>query len=207
MGGFGVKLRKYSPNPCLEVVTMEMEGWTLIALIAVVVLIGAALTWVVLEGQRRKRLRARFGSEYDNTVRRSGGRLRAESELEAREKRVKEYEIRPLAPETRARFAEEWRLIQGRFVDRPSLAVAEADTLVTEVMHTRGYPMSNFEQRAADISVDHPHVVEHYRAARTIAVRSERGNATTEELRQAMVHYRTLFEDLLETPVTPHAET
>ena len=186
---------------------MELEGWTLIAIIAAIVVLGAALTWVVLEGQRRKRLRARFGSEYDHTVQRSGGRLRAESELEAREKRVKQYEIRPLAPETRTRFAEEWRLIQSRFVDKPTLAVAEADALVTEVMHARGYPMSDFEQRAADISVDHPHVVEHYRAARDIALRSERGDATTEELRQAMVHYRTLFEDLLEAPVTPHAET
>ena len=119
--------------------------------------------------------------------------------MAAREKRVRSLDIRPLPPEEQARFVEAWKKAQTRFVDEPSQAAADADILVKDLMQTRGYPVGDFEQRAADISVDHPDVVSNYRAAREIALRNKAGKATTEDIRQAMVHYRSLFEELLET--------
>jgi hypothetical protein len=147
--------------------------------------------------RKREALRGRFGPEYDRTVRDSDSRRAAESELQARERRREELDIRSLAPVARARYADEWGAVQAKFVDDPNTAVLDANGLVLRVMGDRGYPMEDFEQRAADISVDHPDVVENYRAAYRIAVLDRDGQAGTEDLRQAMVHYRSLFEELL----------
>src|SRR5580658_3426891 len=172
--------------------------WIIVATILVVALLAVA-AW--LFSQRKKqsaRLRRRFGPEYDRTVGELGGRTKAESELKAREERVEHLAITPLAPADAARFSEAWNALQSRFVDNPTGVVLQADHLVRELMLARGYPMSDFERRAADISVDHPSVVSTYRAAQAIAARDARGEADTEELRKAVVHYRTLFEELLE---------
>lgn len=175
--------------------------WLIIA-IAVIAVVGA---WLVVRTRRSGRLRARFGSEYDRTVRAEGDRRKAEAALEARAVRVESLHIRPLAPDDALRFDEAWRRIQARFVDDPHGASSEADRLVGEVMAARGYPLGDFEQRVADISVDHPDVVMNYRAAREIAMLHERGEASTEELRQGMVHFRALFRDLLDAPDTGRA--
>jgi hypothetical protein len=164
----------------------------------VVVVIVAALVWYTTQQRRRQELRERFGPEYDHAVQQYGEPRRAEEALSARTERVAALHIHQLPSDQSARYAEAWRGVQSRFVDDPERAIAEADRLCTEVMQARGYPMGDFEQRAADISVDHPRVVENYRAAHVIAERAERGEAATEDLRQAMVHYRTLFEDLIE---------
>lgn len=175
------------------------------AVIVIVVLVAAAVIAIVgVSAYRRRqsaRLRTRFGGEYDRTVQELGNQTRAEAELKQREARVAKFTIRPLTEEQAARFSQAWGRVQGRFVDNPRDAVIEADKLVTELMTARGYPMSDFERRASDISVDHPGVVESYRSARVIAARNARGEADTEELRKAIVHYRTLFADLLEVPV------
>jgi hypothetical protein len=171
-------------------------GWVLIAIGAVAVL--AALAWNAVATRRRKRLQERFGSEYDHTVADAPSRREAESELSEREKRREELEIRPLEPEARDRYAEQWRGAQERFVDDPAEAVGEADRLIQQVMRERGYPVDDFEQRAADLSVDHPEVISNYRAGHGISIANERGKASTEDLRTAMVHYRELFTELLE---------
>jgi hypothetical protein len=169
-------------------------------LILVILIVVIALAILILIGRRRSAaLRHKYGSEYRRAVGEFGDERKAEAELEAREKRVRSLKIRALTPEEQARFADSWKKAQARFVDEPSQAAADADILVKEVMQTRGYPIGDFEQRAADISVDHPNVVSNYRAARDIAVRNNAGEATTEDIRQAMVHYRSLFEELLET--------
>lgn len=168
--------------------------WLLIALI----LIGA-VAWFALTRRRSQQLRQRFGPEYDRTIRTEGNVRKAEAALEARAKRVEALHIRPLDPSAATRFDAAWRAVQARFVDDPRGAVTEADRLVGEVMTERGYPVGDFEQRVADVSVDHPDVVVNYRAAREIAALHADGKATTEDLRQAMVHYRALFRDLLET--------
>ena len=168
--------------------------WVLIAII----LIGA-IVWITLSRVRSQRLRQRFGSEYERTIRTEGNVRKAEAALEARAKRVARLHIRPLDSTDAQRFDAAWRAVQARFVDDPRGAVTEADRLVGEVMAARGYPVGDFEQRVADVSVDHPDVVMNYRAAREIALQHAEGRATTEDLRQAMVHYRALFRDLLET--------
>jgi hypothetical protein len=168
----------------------------------ILILVGAALVLVLLVAglarRRSGRLRGKFGPEYDRTVERSGGRRAAEAELEGREAKRQRLRIERLTPEARERYLREWGELQQGFVDQPSRSLLDADRVVTEVMRERGYPMDDFEQRAADISVDHPQVVEHYRAAHRIYAADERGDATTEELRQAVVHYRALFEELVE---------
>ncbi len=174
--------------------------WVLIA----VVLIGA-VAWITLSRVRSQRLRERFGPEYERTVRTEGTVRKAEAELDARARRVKSLHIRPLSPSDATRFDTAWRAVQARFVDDPQGAVTEADRLVGEAMTARGYPVGEFEQQVADISVDHPDVVVNYRAAREIAQQHAQGRASTEDLRQAMVHYRALFRDLLETK-TEHVE-
>jgi FtsZ-interacting cell division protein ZipA len=166
----------------------------IIAFIAIVV-----IAVVSSRRTRTARLQRRFGPEYERTLRSSGDRTNAERELAAREARVKRFHIEELPAGARNRYMEEWRTVQTRFVDEPQTAVGEADRLVENVMRDRGYPIEEFEQRAADLSPDHPAVVQNYRAAHAIASRSERGEVTTEDLRQAMVHYRTLFTDLLGT--------
>ena len=173
-------------------------------LISVIVLIGIAVLAVAaiiyLQKRRSEGLRSRFGPEYDRTMRESKDRSHAEAALEARKKRVERLNIRPLTPADTARFTESWHMVQTRFVDDPKGAIAEADQLLGDVMSTRGYPVTDFNQRTADISVDHPRVVENYRAAHEIALRHAQGQASTEDLRQAMIHYRTLFMDLVGEP-------
>jgi len=180
---------------------METWMWVVIAVAAVVVIAAVAL-WL-WDNQRRKkrseRLQREFGQEYDRTVDRSGGRKSAEAELMDRQQRVQNMDIRPLSEAELRRFADRWHSTQADFVDEPGGAVAQADRLVGEVMQARGYPVGDFEQRAADVSVDHPEVVQNYRAAHALAVRHQRAQASTEDLRQAMMHYRALFTDLLET--------
>jgi hypothetical protein len=172
---------------------------TAILLLVLIIIVVAVGVLIFLGRRRSAALRQKFGSEYRHAVGEFGDERKAEAELAAREKRVRSLQIRALTPEEQARFAEAWKKAQARFVDEPSQAAADADILVKEVMQTRGYPMGDFEQRAADISVDHPEVVSNYRAARDIALRNNAGKATTEDIRQAMVHYRSLFEELLET--------
>jgi hypothetical protein len=164
--------------------------------VAIVVIVGAA--WWLFQTRRRAHLRRRFGPEYDRALHDMGDVGRAEAALAAREKRVARLPIRALAPEEAAHFIEVWHHVQALFVDDPRGAIGEAHSLVSEVMTARGYPVVDFDQRMADISVDHPVVVEHFRAARAIVQRHESGHATTEDLRRAFVHYRTLFDDLLE---------
>jgi hypothetical protein len=174
-----------------------MTTETMIVVAVVVVLALAALAWVYTTRQRRERLRTRFGPEYERTVHDVGSEQKAEAVLDERANRVAKYHIRDLKHEERNRFSESWRRVQAKFVDDPAAAVTEADMLVTEVMSARGYPMADFDRRAEDLTVDHAHVVDHYRNARDIAVRHARGAASTEDLRQALVHYRELFADLL----------
>jgi cell division protein FtsL len=171
-------------------------NWIILLGILAVVLLAVAIGYISQRQRQSKRLRQRFGAEYDRAVT-EFGRNKAEAELKAREKRVEKLTIIPLAPADAARFTQAWTALQGRFIDNPKGVVVEADHLVRELMLKRGYPMGDFEMRAADISVDHPAVVENYRAAQAIAVRDERGEADTEELRRAVVHYRTLFDELL----------
>jgi hypothetical protein len=171
-------------------------NWIILLGILAVVLLAVAIGFIAQRQRQSKRLRQRFGAEYDRAVT-EFGRNKAEAELKAREKRVEKLTIIPLAPADAARFTQAWTALQGRFIDNPKGVVVEADHLVRELMLKRGYPMGDFEMRAADISVDHPAVVENYRAAQAIAVRDERGEADTEELRKAVVHYRTLFDELL----------
>lgn len=175
---------------------MQPWVWIIVALVLVAVV---ALAYWYTQQQKTRQLRQRFGSEYDHSVEKMGGERRAQEELQARTERVEHLQLRLLSPEDRQRFDDSWQSVQAMFVDDPARATHDADALVTEVMRMRGYPTSDFEQRAADISVEHPAVVEHYRAAYAIARRSERGEGTTEDLRQALVHYRALFQDLLET--------
>jgi hypothetical protein len=166
--------------------------------VVLVVAVIAAIAWFFIKHKQSQRLQRRFGPEYGRAVDELGGRGKAELELKERENRVARLNITPLAPPEAARFTQAWSALQGRFIDNPKGVVAEADHLVRDLMVKRGYPMGDFERRAADISVDHPGVVATYRAAQVIAARDARGEADTEELRKAVVHYRTLFDDLLE---------
>jgi len=175
---------------------MPLWAIALITILAIAVI--GELCFILVRKRRSEHLRDRFGPEYDRVIQEHGSQRRAESVLETRERRVERLHIRPLTQKDRDHFAQAWQADQARFVDDPKAAVTEADLLVTEVMKARGYPVSDFEQRVADISVDHPHVAENYRAAAEIALRHRHGEATTEDLRQAMVYYRKLFDDLLE---------
>ncbi len=174
---------------------MPIWAWILIA---AAIVLGAVLAFAALTKRRTTRLRERFGTEYDRVVEQRGGRRQAEADLQEREERREQLEIRPLAPEAQERYLESWRRLQTDFVDDPAAAVSSADQLVSSVMRERGYPMDDFEQRAEDISVDHPDVVERYRSAHGIAIKNDEGEATTEDLRQGLKHYRALFEDLVE---------
>lgn len=177
----------------------------IVLVIALVAAIGAAV-WLYMRSQRTEQLQSRFGPEYDRAVSEHRDQRQAERELEQRAERVDHLNIRPLTTAERDRYADLWRSVQARFVDDPAGATDEADQLVGEVMATRGYPVGDFEQRAADISVHHPRVVEHYRAAHELAVRNGRGDADTEQQRQALVHFRSLFEELLETSAPARTE-
>jgi hypothetical protein len=177
-----------------------MPTWIWIA-IALVVAVIAVLALVAVASMMRKkrsdRLKGRFGPEYERAVDTAGGQRAAEKELLARERKHNKLDINELTPESRVRYVEAWRATQAGFVDSPSNSVSEADRLVTEVLRERGYPIDDFEQRAADISVDHPKVVEHYRAAHVLHQAQEKGDIGTEAQREALVHYRALFEQLL----------
>jgi hypothetical protein len=184
----------------------HMNGIPINTVILVAVLLAVALGvvgWLVTQRQRSLKLQEHFGPEYGRAVSELGSRKKAEAELRQREARVSKLTILPLTPADAARFAHAWRALQGRFIDNPKGVVAEADNLVRELMQKRGYPMADFEHRAADISVDHPDVVATYRAAQAIATRDLRGEADTEELRKAVVHYRTLFDELFEVTPAP----
>jgi len=163
--------------------------------IAVIVVIGIAF-WAVARRSQSEQLRDHFGSEYDRTVKEAGSRTAAEENLIARAEEAKTFNIRPLTTTERDRYTSDWEKIEAHFVDRPTTAVIEADELVELVMRTRGYPMGDFEKDADLLSVKHPRVVEHYRAGHAIIDSHGRGTASTEDLRQAMLHYRALFEDL-----------
>jgi hypothetical protein len=174
-----------------------MHGSTIAAIVIAAIII-ALVIWAAVYA-RSRRLRGRFGPEYERTVEQRG-RWRAETELATRERRVQRLRLRPLTPVEHDRFATAWQDVQTRFVDNPAGAVTDADVLLGELMKTRGYPTwdSDFEQRAADLSVDHAQFVQNYRAAGAIARSHRMGRATTEDLRKAMVYYRALFDDLLE---------
>jgi hypothetical protein len=171
------------------------------AILAVVLVVfGGILVWF-LQKRHTKRLSTQFGeSEYSRAVTEGGGRRGAEARLDRRSERVQSFHLRPLASADRARFVATWTKVQAHFIDGPASAVTEADQLLGDVMSTRGYPVTDFEQRADDISVDHPQVTMNYRAAHDIAGRQIRGQATTEDLRQALIHYRALFEDMVGEP-------
>lgn len=177
---------------------MSTEATIVIVVVALAAVALAA--WALMRKQRSEHLQRRFGPEYQRAIEEHGDQQRAESALQKREKRLERLHIRPLERSDRERFANTWRAVQARFVDDPSGALAQADRLVIEVMEARGYPVAatDLRQRAEDISVDHPHLVENYRAAAEIARPAEPGKVTTEDRRRAMVHYRALFDDLLE---------
>jgi hypothetical protein len=184
--------------------TSTTERASLIA-VAVVLLVGLAVLMYVRR-HRTGRLRSQFGDpEYAHAVKLAGNRGHAEAGLDARQERVEGFHIRPLAAGDRARFVESWHNLQARFVDSPGGAVIEADQLLSDVMSTRGYPVSEYEQRAADVSVNHPSALPSYRLAHDIALRQAQGKASTEDSRQAMIHYRTLFDELVGAPEMANA--
>jgi hypothetical protein len=183
-----------------------MSTSVIIGLVLVAVAVVAAIA-LLLKSRRTQKLKSRFGPEYGRALEQTGNKSLAETNLEKLEKRVQSFKLSPLSPSARAEFATEWQKIQSRFVDDPNGALTEADQLIQKMMTVRGYPVSDFAQRAADISVDHPLVVEHYRAGQEIALRHAQGSANTEDLRQAMIHYRTLFSELSGEPEMARAAT
>jgi FtsZ-interacting cell division protein ZipA len=176
-----------------------MNTGTVIAIVVIVIIVLAIIAFALMTMRRRETasLKDRFGSEYDRTVGETGNERQAGSILKERVERVNALNIVPLSYTDREQYTQQWRDVQAQFVDDPAAAVGSADDLVQDVMAKRGYPVGDFEQRAADISVDHPDVVDHYRTAHDIAEQQSSGDVSTEDLRQAMVHYRALFEDLL----------
>ena len=183
-----------------------MSNTTMIILIAVALAFTIGI-WMFARSQRTRRLRDKFGPEYDRMVDETGGKTgKAEAILDERQKRVSKLNIQPLGPEVRNRFAAEWREVQARFVDEPKMSVWQADALVHRALKERGYPMADFDEQAAYISVEYPDVVQNYRIAHDIALRDQQGRATTEELRRAMQHYRNLFENVLESQITQFEE-
>ena len=177
---------------------MDQSDFVVVAVIVAGLVMLAIVIAALARGRRHRELKGRFGPEYDRTVAELGKRSTAEKELDARAKRVEKLPIHPLTPAERHRFEELWKTAQAHFVDSPVTAVAEADDLVARVMAARGYPMGNFEQRAADVSVDHAGVVDNYRRAHTFAASARQGTASTEDMRQAIVCYRALFAELLD---------
>jgi hypothetical protein len=171
---------------------------TAMMLVIVVLIALAAGGWILYRQQRRKALKARFGPEYSHAVSQYGDESRAADALAARERRMEKIHIGALSREDQQNFADQWHAVQRDFVDDPAKSIQRADTLVCDVMGARGYPMSDFEHRAEDISVDHPNVVQNFRAAHAIAERHQGGQAGTEDLRQGLVYYRNLFDELLE---------
>ena len=169
----------------------------------VVLVLLAGLAVLIMRNRQHANLRSKFGSEYDRTVEEAGSSRKAEAELQEREKRVASFSLRRLSPQQTDMFTDGWMKVQNQFVDDPQGAVSRADVLLTEVMEARGYPIVDFDRRSADLSVYHPEVVQNYRSAHDIAIRHARGEADTEDLRQAMIHYRELFEELVHEPGEP----
>jgi hypothetical protein len=188
-----------SPSENEQEELMPTWAWIVIVVVAALIVLGAIAAWT--QQRKRTQLKERFGSEYDRTVSERDDRRAAEKELADRERKRERLDIVPLSPEAEKKYSANWREVQGQFVDDPADAVNEADRLVTEVMRDRGYPIDDFDQRSDDISVDHPDVVENYRAAHAVYVKANDGNggAGTEDLRQGFVHYRALFNELLES--------
>ena len=177
----------------------SLDNTTLAAIVVVAILLVAGIAWLAYSANQTKQLKQRFGPEYDAVVGRIG-KAKGEAELKRRHKRVKSFEIVPLSSAEAARFSQAWTRIQGSFVDDPKGVLIEADRLVRDLLAKRGYPVADFELRAADISVDHPIVVNNYRAAQRIVSLDQRGEASTEDLRKAVVHFRALFDELLGKP-------
>jgi hypothetical protein len=175
-----------------------MPSWVWVLIAIAVVAILAVVAWQAMTRRRTGRLQQQFGPEYDRTLGNADSRRDAEAELQAREERRQQLEVRPLSQAARDRYLQTWQSVQAQFVDDPGGAVAGADSLIQSVMAERGYPVEDFEQRAADISVDHPQVVENYRQGHRLAQASANGTDSTEDLRQAMRHYRALFDELVE---------
>jgi hypothetical protein len=192
------------PNT-LRLSTMDTRILVPVLIVIVAVIVIAAL--LVTRKRKTQHLKEHFGPEYDRALKERGDPKLAEAELAERERRVHSLSIHSISAGAREKYTEEWSAVQRRFVDEPALAVNEADNLVNRVMSSRGYPMADFEQRAADVSVSHPQVVQNYRAARDIVARHGRGESSTEDLRRAMVHYRALFDELLESPRTENTTT
>jgi len=178
----------------------SLNDTTVSLVVAIAVILVATLAWLAWGSYRTQRLKKRFGPEYDAVERRLGSKVRAEAELRRREKRVARFELVPLSPAEAARFAQSWARLQGSFADDPKGVLIEADRLVRDLLAKRGYPVVDFELRAADISVDHRVVVSNYRSAQRIVSMDQRGEARTEDLRKAVVHFRALFDELLGTP-------
>jgi len=173
----------------------------IVILVAGVIII-ALVALYLFQQNRTKTLRQHFGPEYDSAVRKYGSQPKAEQALAARQRRPEKLDIHPIPLHERERFSDHWHDVQVRFVDDPSTSIREADALVAEVMKARGYPVADFDRRAEDLSVDHPQVMRNYRAAHAVALRHEKGEASTEDLRQALVYYRDLFDELLEAHTT-----
>lgn len=187
------------PKSLLQETDVTFTETELVLAIIIVIVAGIAL-WVLARRRKSAALKDRFGPEYERTVQEIGDERKAETVLAERQKRVAGYTIKPLPTDMRDHFVESWRQVQAQFVDDPTYAVARADDLLSEVMRARGYPMADFEHRAEDLSVDHPDIVENYRRGHEIAVRHSKGEASTEDLRTAMIRYRTLFDDLVNKP-------
>ena len=171
-----------------------------LVIVLIIVVLAAVGFTLIMRNRKTTKLRGRFGPEYERAVEQSGGRGAAEAQLNDRQKRVDAFAVQPLGAGDKERFGVSWRRAQEEFVDDPARAVSHADELLGDVMSTRGYPVTDFEQRSADLSVDHPVVVQNYRAAHEVALKHGRGEAGTEDLRQAMIHYRTLFDELVNEP-------
>jgi hypothetical protein len=171
--------------------------YIIIAVVVIVVIMGAIMAPRFARRRKSQKFQNKYGPEYDRTVESAGNEKKAQAELNGRQKHVDTLNIRPLSVSERERYQSEWTIIQAKFVDQPGQATVEADHLIMEVMKVRAYPVSDFDQRAADISVNYPNLVSNYRAAREIAIKNEKHTATTEELRQAVIHYRSLFDELL----------
>jgi hypothetical protein len=180
---------------------MQMESWVWIVIVAAVVIVIALVAWAIANKRRTDALRDRFGPEYDRALSSEGDRREAESDLRERVERHEALNIQPLDQNTAERYRQEWRDVQARFVDAPQDSLRRADGLITEVMQRRGYPMSDFEQRSADLSVEHGETVQDYRAAHAVATKGDL--ATTEDLREAMVHYRSLFDEMVGAGTAP----
>lgn len=183
-----------------------MPSWVWVLIAIVVVALVAVVVWQALARRRTGRLQEQFGPEYERALGTTDSKQEAEAELQAREERRRQLEIRPLPQASRDRYLQSWQSVQAQFVDDPRAAVASADSLIQSVMAERGYPIEDFDQRAADVSVDHPQVVENYREGHRLAQASAEGSDSTEDLRQAMRHYRALFDELVE-PATEQATT